>query len=346
MDSLVAKGSSALDVGNAEHHEHLSFKVDGQPYAVIFRTHFWDAFVDRQFKRLQQRVGRGVVFVLVDETRGHVAGIPTTNVFRLTDDEVLRAGFVSAGEGSIQWFSGDVPLYLFRKAFPSFSFYLQLEYDVNIHLWADELVNRVAEDNADVVSLERRPTPPDWHWMDSIRGVYPEAEAMHHLICLSIFSGRALDALSESRLKQAVHYRQGSQRAWPFCEAFIPMEGNRLGLKLVQLSAFGDVDMYDWWPPLPERMLPRLQEHKFVHPVLDRDRFITSVMKYPNVRALFLPQSLFHRRLRQLGLREYIAVMLSKSFAALAFETLLARLKATRSSKLNGRVPACNVKSL
>jgi hypothetical protein len=125
-------------------------------YAVVVRTHFWDAFVDRQFERLRKQVGAGDIHVLVDETRGHVAGIPTDNVFRLTDGQVLDAGFVAAGEGSIQWFSGDVPLYLFRKANPDYDYYVQLEYDVNLHVPVDTLVARIAADGADTVTLGRR----------------------------------------------------------------------------------------------------------------------------------------------------------------------------------------------
>ncbi len=37
-------------------------------YAVIFRTHFWDAFAQRQFDRLASTVKTGHLYVLVDET--------------------------------------------------------------------------------------------------------------------------------------------------------------------------------------------------------------------------------------------------------------------------------------
>ena len=299
-------------------------------YAVIFRTHFWDDFVERQFRRLQERVGDGVVYVLVDETRGPVPGIPTDKVFRLTDSQILEAGFVSAGEGSIQWFSGDVPLYMFRSAYPEFRYYVQLEYDVNLHVGVDDLVQRVAVDGGDMVSLERRPTLSDWHWMDSVRGVYPAGELVHHLICLSIFSGRALDALASARLRQAKEYQMGNIPAWPFCEAFLPIEGARLGLKLVPLSSYGAVTHYDWWPPYPESSLPGLKQHAFVHPVLDRDRFVTSMFKYPNVRALLHPGSLLHRQLRRLGARDYLSVIGAKSFRKLALSTLRDRLRQRR----------------
>ena len=304
----------------------------GEPprYAVIFRTHFWDAFVDRQFRRLQRSVGAGDIFVLVDETRGHVAGIPGEHVFRLTDGQILDAGYVAAGEGSIQWFSGDVPLYLFRQAHPDYQYYLQLEYDVNVHIAVDDVIARVARDGVDIVALERRDTPPDWHWMHTLRGVYPEAEATHRLICLSVFSDRALDGLSAERLAQAARFRAGEQPSWPFCEAFIPIEGKRQGLKLAELSAYGDVDQYDWWPPHPESDLPSLERHAFVHPILDQPRFTASMLKYPNVRALFGPTSQFHRRLRRLGMSDYLRVILSRPFLSQAFGTLKERLQRAR----------------
>jgi len=51
----------------------------GSTYAVLFRTHFWDDYVERQYQRLRAVAGRGDVFILVDETNGPVP-IPHPNV--------------------------------------------------------------------------------------------------------------------------------------------------------------------------------------------------------------------------------------------------------------------------
>jgi hypothetical protein len=289
----------------------------GTRYAVIFRTHFWDDFCDRQLRRLREQVGTGDIFVLVDETRGHVAGIPTERVFRLTDQMVLDAGYPQAGEGSIQWFSGDVPMYLFRAANPDYVYYVQLEYDVNVHVPLDDVIARVHADRADVVTLEKRGTAPDWYWMPSVKGVYREEEVTHRLICLSIFSGTALDRLATARQAQAVAYKRGDFPGWPFCEAYIPMEGAKLGLRMTELSRYGDTGHYDWWPPYPERALPALTGHAFVHPVLDQQRFLPSITKYPNVRALVTPNSVFHQRLRKMGTEAYLKLLVSGRFRAL-----------------------------
>ena len=304
------------------------FKVDAAAalprYAVVFRTHFWDEFVGRQFERLKARVGHGDIYVLVDETRGPVAGIPGTK-FPVTDQQVLDAGFVEAGEGSIQWFSGDVPLYLFREAYPDYDYYLQLEYDVNVHMSLDAVMARVGADGADIVALEKRDTPEDWYWMPSIRGVYDAAEATHRLICLSIYSSHALNTLAAARRAQAQRFRAGEIPAWPFCEAFVPIEGKRRGLKLQELSRYGDTDAYDWWPPFVESDLPQLGSHIFVHPVLDTSKFINSVFKFPTVYRLTLPNSSFHQKMRRLGPLGYARILLSRRYRHVLYHTLRSR---------------------
>ncbi len=42
-------------------------------HVVLFRTHFWDAFVARPYERLKQKIGRGDLYILLDETNGPVA---------------------------------------------------------------------------------------------------------------------------------------------------------------------------------------------------------------------------------------------------------------------------------
>jgi hypothetical protein len=284
-------------------------------YAVLFRTHFWDEFAGRQYDRLLRQVGSGDVYVLVDETRGHVADIPTDRVFRLTDAQVLEAGYVNAGEGALQWFSGDVPVYLFFAAHSEYDYYLQLEYDVNVHTNLDVLMARVASDKVDVVASTEAKHDPDWPWLPTCLGVYEPHEIKHQLICLSIFSNKALRTLSRARLDQAERFRAGLLRAWPFCEAFIPTESVRSGLKIEELSSYGDISAYDSWPPFLEEKLPKLRRHAFVHPVLDREKYVPSLLKWkPGFAELALPLSWLHRRLWRLGPAGYVRAVTGSAF--------------------------------
>lgn len=276
-------------------------------YALIFRTHFWDEFAGRQFHRAAKTAPGADLWVLVDETRGHVAGIPTDRVFRLTDGEILDAGYVAAGEGSIQWYSGDVPLYMFHAAHPEYDYYVQMEYDVNFHLDVDAMIGKIARDRIDMVALTKGEETHEWPWLDSCLDVYRADEVHHQLICIGVFSRHALDMLSRERLAQAARFKSGDIHAWPYCEGYLATEAVRQGLNMRELSDYGNVDGYDWWPPYPEVDLPRLGNFPFVHPVLDEKRYVPSLFKRPlQLGILLSPRSWFGRKLRRLGLAGYL----------------------------------------
>ena len=120
-------------LGKKQAYDGMSAYKQQASAVVLFRTHFWDDFVDRQFARLLRHTNSLDVIVLVDETKGPVFLPEGVKKFGVTDHDILEAGFVAAGGGSIQWFSGDVPLYLYRLANPGYDFYIQLEYDVVVN---------------------------------------------------------------------------------------------------------------------------------------------------------------------------------------------------------------------
>lgn len=295
-------------------------------YALIFRTHFWDDFAERQFRRVAAQAPGADLWVLVDETRGHVAGIPTERAFRLTDGEILDAGYVAAGEGSIQWYSGDVPLYMFHAAHPDYDHYLQMEYDVNFHLDVDDMMARVAQDGVDMVALTKGEANEHWPWLASCLDVYDPAEVRHQLICIGCFSNRALAALSRERLAQARRFAAGEIRQWPYCEGYLATEAARQGLKTRELSDYGSVAGYDWWPPYAECDLYRLKSLSFVHPVLDEPRYVPSLFKRPlGLKTLLSPNSWFGRKLRRLGPAGYARAVRGPHFRKALDEALQAR---------------------
>ena len=286
-----------------------------QRYALLFRTHFWDEFSQRQFDRIREKVSCADVYVLVDETRGEVANIRAENVFRLTDEEIISAGFISTNDGSIQWFSGDVPLYMFWRAFPQYDYYIQMEYDVCVNLNVDKLVDRLRLDAVDVLALRNKDTGPTWHWRSTCIAEYQEEEIRCLLICFSGFSNNALSVLQAARLAQAVRYKEGVLNEWPYCEGFVGSETLRQGLKLSELSDYGDVVAYDWWPPFCEKDLKGLSGNSFIHPVLDNSRYIASLFKRPGgMRWLLWPNSWLHRRFRRLGFWGYVGGITSDPF--------------------------------
>lgn len=284
-------------------------------YALIFRTHFWDAFAQRQFDRVSKRARCADIYVLVDETRGKIEGIGAKNVFGLTDDQIIAAGFVAAETGSTQWYSGDVPLYMFYKGHPNYDYYVQLEYDVNVHIEIDDLVRRLETDGVDVLGLTPAVDVDKWFWYNTCLEEYKSTEIRPLLICLSAFSNRGIATLYRARLEQADKFRAGELSAWPYCEGFVASEGARQGLKLGELSDYGSVAAYDWWPPFIESDLPILKHEAFVHPVLDRDRYVASLFKQSvGLGWLLAPNSWIHAKLRRLGFVGYIRVFFGDRF--------------------------------
>ncbi len=290
--------------------------------AVMFRTHFWDGFAQRQFDRLLSVAEGTDVFVLVDETNGSVAGITHDRVVRVTADGLLAMGFARAGEGNLLWFNGDYPLYRFQELHPDYDYYVQLEYDVLIHQPIAELVARLQEGHVDFVGLTKGETGEAWFWRGTMVPAYIAADVRNQLICLCVFSGPALRHLWQARLAQSALWRDGKLSTWPFCEGFIPTELAGAGFTIRELSEFGSTGAYDHWPPFLEADAPGLAREDYVHPVLDEPRFIASMHKYHVGLAGFLnPASQFHRKLRRLPPLRYVRVLAS-SFASKARRNL------------------------
>jgi hypothetical protein len=289
--------------------------------AIIFRTHFWDDFAQRQFDRLLARAGTSDVFVLVDETSRPVV-VPHDKVVRVTAAGLLAMGFADAGEGNLLWFNGDYPLYRFLELHGDYDYYLQLEYDVAINTDVDALIAAAAADRVDYIGLTKGEATPDWPWLKTCTDAYAIGDIQHQLICLALFSARALRHLWARRLALSAAYARGDIKAWPMCEGFIATELAKTGMNCRELSHYGDTACYDHWPPYLEADIGKLDAQSFVHPVLDDDRYIGSLLKYHVGLAGYLnPRSLFHRKLRRLSTARYVRA-LRQSFASKAARTM------------------------
>lgn len=296
-------------------------------YAVLFRTHFWDAFTQRQLDRLREQVAFGTIYVLVDETNGRVDGIGHDKVIRITEQSVLDTGFARAGSGRLLWFNGDYPLYSFLDKHGGYDFYVQLEYDVVLNTSVDDLVDRMHQDKVDFIGLTKGEPVNEWAWLDTCRETYEASEIRYKLICLSLFSRAALQMLATRRREMSGAFKRGEISAWPFCEGFIATEiemGNFAG---AELSRYVDTSSYDTWPPFVESDLPILAESPVIHPVLDQSRYVSSLFNYKVGLSGYLNlNSLLHRKLRRLPAGLYVKTLLT-SFASKA-------LRKVRSSPL------------
>ena len=87
-------------------------------------------------------------------------------------------------------------------------------------------------------------------------------------------------------------------RQWPSSEVFIPTEVARAGMTWLSLADFGDVSRCDWFPPTMEEDLRPSDGDAFLHPVLDRRRYVSSMLYNRGSLApgeLYLALSRFRR---------------------------------------------------
>jgi hypothetical protein len=177
--------------------------------------------------------------------------------------------------GGVLWWNPDYAHYQFLAQYPDYDYYLFVEYDCVVQCSLEEFVVRAASRGADFVALPITRPFNKWHWMPYQRNVYPPGEVMLALLNVCFFSSAALKLLHRRRLAMGA---DPSIRSWPSSEVFIPTEVARAGMTSLSLADFGDVSHCDWFPPTMEEDLQRSDGDAFLHPVLGRRRYISSML--------------------------------------------------------------------
>jgi hypothetical protein len=278
---------------------------DHKHYAVLFRTHLWNDYIARQHRRLLPNAGGGDVFVLLDETGGPVA-VEGARVVSHTVEQVTALGLSDGGAHRMLWYNGDYPLYYFFNTHRDYRYYVMIEYDVAINGNIDGMVDHADRHGIGLMALTKGEAVVEWPHTESCLDVYDLGDVKKRLICFSIFSREAVEALFERRLALSRLYSEGRLQRWPFCEGFIPTELAHRGFKLAEISIFGSTELYDWQPPIVETDLTRLRHHAFVHPVLDQRRYLDATMRSDwRLWDILNPTTDFSRRLRRVPARMY-----------------------------------------
>ena len=245
--------------------------------AVVFKTYAWDEFVERQARRLAEAAGALDFYVSVDETNGPVGPIPFERVTRFTCSGLAASGLpMRYSVGGVLWWNPDYAHYQFLSQYPDYDWYLFVEYDCVVQCSLELFVGSAASKGADFVALPITRPFHLWHWMWYQHDVYPANEVKLALLNVCLFSAPALKMLHQRRL--AMH-ADPSMRSWPSSEVFVSSEVGRAGMTWVSLAEFGDVSHCDWFPPTMEEDLRPSERDTFLHPVLDRRRYVTSMLQ-------------------------------------------------------------------
>jgi hypothetical protein len=244
--------------------------------AVVFKAYAWDGFVERQARRLAEAAGSLDFFVQIDETAGPVGAIPFERVIRFTCADLETAGLAMRfAVGGVLWWNPDYAHYQFLAQYPNYDHYLFVEYDCVMQCSLERFVDRAVSRGADFVALPISRPFHLWHWMPYQRDVYPSSEIKIALLNVCFLSAAALRLLEQRRLEMKSYI---SLRGWPSSEVFLPTEIVRAGMRWLSLAEFGDVSQYDWFPPTMEEDLAPSDGDTFLHPVLDRRRYLSSML--------------------------------------------------------------------
>jgi hypothetical protein len=244
--------------------------------AVVYKTFAWDGFVERQARRLAEAAGALDFFVSIDETNGSVGPVPFERVVRFTCNDLAAAGLpMRYAVGGVLWWNPDYAHYQFQAQHPDYDFYLFVEYDCVAQCSLERFVARAASQDADFVALPITRAFNKWHWMPYQRNVYPADQVKLALLNACLFSSRAMNLLHQRRIAMG---SDPFMRQWPSSEVFVPTEIARAGMTWLSLADLADVSRCDWFPPTMEEDLQTPASDTFLHPVLDRQRYISSML--------------------------------------------------------------------
>ncbi|MDB5396952.1 MAG: hypothetical protein JWM91_4458 [Rhodospirillales bacterium] len=258
------------------------------PYAVIFKAFAIDDFVMRRLARVVAAAPSADVYLMVDETSGSLGPILFDRVIRYRESDVIGLGFAPHSEGSLFWYNADYPLYYFQYLHPDYDLIIMIEYDAVPNIELDAMVRECRDKGVDFVGQPITKPLDEYWWTSTMLHFYSLDQVRPYLICAAVFSARAVRYLAESRLRQGSRYELPDATGWPIGETFVGTELALSGLRIQDLSDFGGLTRYDWWPPTHESELRDFPDEAFVHPVLVGRRYLKSLFKNTFRSGLFI----------------------------------------------------------
>jgi hypothetical protein len=299
LSSRSPSGGPATPDRDRSSDPHHPLNSDATPRAVLFKTHFWDDFVARRFEALKSKCPGSDLWIIIDETSGPAGDIPHDKVFRTRDSDMYALGLPRQPGVNLNWYNVDYPLLAFHEAHAEYAFYIMVEYDAAVLRDLDSLGAEALNREIDLIAFTSGQPVEKWSWTKTLEALWPLDQIRSQLLCVAGFSERAVAHLMRTRREHAARDARGELRYWPFCEGFVPTALHAAGFKLESLTSFGATDYYNWWPPYHESELPEVPEPAFMHPVLNGERYVRSLLRFGNVAETWLtePESPFTLKL-------------------------------------------------
>jgi hypothetical protein len=251
----------------------------GERYAVVFKAFTTDDFVRRRLAHVVAASPSGDVYLMIDETQRSGGDIDFARTIRYQEADLERIGFPRTSQGALFWYNADYPLYYFRYLRPEYDTVVAVEYDAVPQIDIDDLVRWFRAEHLDLVGRTiADKTPHTYWWTSTMLRFYRVDQVRPYQICATVMSARAIDHLAATRKRHAATGITDG-RDWPIGESFVGTELAVAGFRMGELSDFGKLTRFDWWPPIHERELPDCRGEVFVHPVLSGRRYVKSLFK-------------------------------------------------------------------
>jgi beta-1,4-mannosyl-glycoprotein beta-1,4-N-acetylglucosaminyltransferase len=274
-------------------------KLRASKFAVLFRIHYWDQSVSNAFEILKNGVRFGDVWVVPDETNGHVDVPEGVQVFPIDVTMVKNMGLPAFPDDNVMWYNNDYGLYLFYREHQEYDYYVLVEHDAIITFSLDGLIVTVSELGLDFAAMPNKVGDQEWISMPTCTEIWTKDVVRPHLLCFCIIAGHTIPSLLSARLAHADKLFSGEIQRWPLAEGFVPTQLAQSGFEIGDLSRLVDTELYDWWPPTHFSEIRELEPGKIIHPVLAGDRYIESLLRYDHLppSSWFAPESVLRRKL-------------------------------------------------
>jgi hypothetical protein len=279
-------------------------------YAAVMTTGTWDPFVAKQFDRARVNVKSGDMFVLANETDGPLAIPQAYHPQSISEAMVRDFGLPILYDETLFCHNLDYFYIIFYRNNPAYEYYVFFDFPVFIDTDVDALIAWAAHDEVALVAQPLDVPLADWAYTKPHASVYPPSALQGTLLPMVILSNAALAHLMRQRLALSARYAQQPDFFWPFCEAFVPTELKLAGFKAAPLSDYGAVERFSWRPPILEGTLSDRRAPGFVHPLLDRPRYVAAMLQHTTSRDLF-GKAIWTRLSQRLPLTAYIGPLLA-----------------------------------
>lgn len=261
--------------------------------AILFKTHFWDDVVERNFLLCKRHSNGCDIFILFDPDAGNSIPEPYLSAERIfytpyADIEKLGLEWGMQPWGGF-WYNGDYQQSLFILAHPEYDYICPIENDVAPHISFAKIFQLMNDRGIDLIYTPQTQPNEQWSHLNGCVGYYDTNTYIHKgLFCVSFFSRRAAIHILRRRLEMSVKRRRDNLLAWPIGECVMAQEIFSAGMSISSLSCYCEsLPFYDWAPAYLPIEDDELKIETFSHPITAlNSKFIRSNF-YQDYHSLF-----------------------------------------------------------